>query len=117
MRRVFQSAGTEIGRNIRLTAAVTKDHALLVLSDGTREYRTPVVPVEKIERGQVGVWLFQIGERQEYDNFAISRTPLVKPADTPDPRNHLIVQGGDFEAPPVPSPQDWLLVLERVKPQ
>ena len=102
----------KIGRNIRLTAAVSGPHAMLVASDGKSEYQTPVVTLENSEPGQVGVWLYQIGERQQYDNFAISRTLFIKP-DAPAPRNRIVVRGGDFVAPPVPSPQDWVLVLER----
>ena len=104
----------EIGRNIRLTAAVSGPHAMLVVSDGKSEYRTPVVNLENTKPGRVGVWLYQIGERQEYDNFAVSRTLFIKP-DAPSSRKRTVVYGGDFETPPVPSPQDWVLVLERVE--
>ena len=85
---------------------------MLVASDGTSEFRTPVMNIENTKPGRVGVWLYQIGERQEYDNFAISRTLFIKP-DAPAPRNRIVVRGGDFVAPPIPSPQDWVLVLER----
>jgi len=102
----------EIGRNIRLTAAVSGPHAMLVVSDGKAEYQTPVVTIENTKPGRVGVWLYQIGKRQQYDNFAVSRTLFVEP-DAPAPRNRFVVRGGDFVAPPVPSPQDWVLVLER----
>ena len=102
----------KIGRNIRLTAAVSGPHAMLVVSDGKSEFRTPVVTLENTKPGRVGVWLYQIGQRQEYDNFAVSRTLFIKP-DAPSSRKRIVVQGGDFTAPPVPSPQDWVLVLEK----
>ena len=102
----------KIGRNIRLTAAVSGPHAMLVMSDGKSEYRTPVVTLENKKPGRVGLWLFQIGERQEYDNFAVSRTLFIDP-DAPSQGKHIVLQGGDFTAPDVPSPQDWVLVLER----
>jgi len=104
----------EIGRSIRLTAAVAGAYAMLVASDGKSEYRTPVVDVENTAPGQVGVWLFQIGERQEYDDFAISRTLFIDP-DSTRPRKRIVVQGGDFVAPSIPSPQDWVLVLEKLE--
>jgi hypothetical protein len=104
----------KIGRTIRLTAAVSGPHAVLVVSDGKSEYQTPVVTLENTKPGRGGVWLYQIGERQEYDHFAVSRTRFIRP-DAPGPPKRMIVQGGDFTAPPVPSPQDWVLVLERVK--
>lgn len=103
----------KIGRNIRLTAAVSGRYAKLVLSDGKSEYQAPVVTLKNITPGRVGVWLYQIGERQEYDNFAVSGTLFMQP-DAPGPENRMVAPGGDFTAPPVPSPQDWLLVLERV---
>jgi len=104
----------EIGKNIQLTAAASGAHAIFVVSDDTAEYRTPIVTVENTEPGQVGVWLFQIGERQEYDNFAVSRTPLIRLDNTLNSQECIIAQGRDFEAPPVPSPQDWVLVLQRL---
>jgi len=102
----------DIGRNIRLTAAVSGSYAMLALSDGKSEYRTNMVNLENTQPGQVGLWLFQIGERQEYDNFALSRTLFIEP-DPIGTGKPLVVYGGDFETPPVPSPQDWVLVLER----
>ena len=64
----------EIGPKIQLTAATCGDHAALVMTDGTKTYCTPVVKVSNTTRGKVGVWLFQIGDRQEYDNFEVSHT-------------------------------------------
>ena len=102
----------EVGPRIQLTAAARGEHAALVLTDGKRIYSTPVVKVSNTRRGKVGLWLFQIGERQEYDNFVVSRakfTPTKAPA-----RARFVVRPGQEWAPPLPSPQDWVLVLERV---
>ncbi len=104
----------KIGRHIRLTAAVAGTSAMLVVSDSESEYRTPIVEVENTTPGQVGVWLFQIGERQDYDDFAVSRTLFIEP-DSPRPQKRIVVHGSDFETPPLPSPQDWVLVLERTE--
>jgi hypothetical protein len=103
----------EIGPRIRLSAAATGAHAAMVLSDGQRTYATPVVGVSNLTRGNAGVWLYQIGERQEFDDFEVSRTGL-DPALIPRSGVRPIT-ADEYHAPPVPSPQDWVLVLERVK--
>jgi len=61
--------------------------------------------------GKTGVWLYQIGERQEYDNFEVSRAQFA-----PKRKVDRLISSDEFRAPRLPSPQDWVLVLERVKP-
>jgi hypothetical protein len=59
----------------------------------------------------------QIGERQKYDNFEVSPeqfAPVKRAAKTPGP---FLLWSGEEKTPPLPSPQDWVLVLERVKQQ
>jgi hypothetical protein len=78
--------------------------------------------VSNTTSGKAGLCLFQIGDRQEYDNFELSRTPLVLPT---LPKKALSTVGRDakttflssdeYRTPNVPSPQDWVLVLERVE--
>ena len=67
----------EIGPKIRLTAAACGEYAAMVLTDGTKTYSTPAVKVSNVTSGKAGLWLFQIGDRQEYDNFELSRTPFA----------------------------------------
>ena len=103
----------KIGPNIRLTAAVTGDYVALVFSDGKKTWRTPPVTVSNKTAGKTGLWFFQIGQQQEFDNFEVSAT-------TPVPAEASTAKGqksptGDYKAPDLPSPQDWVLVLERVK--
>ena len=72
--------------------------------------------------GKAGLWLFQIGDLQEYDNLELSRTPLVLPK---LPEKALSSVGRDakttflpsdeYTTPNVPSPQDWVLVMQRVE--
>ncbi len=103
----------EIGPKIRLTAAACGEYAALVLTDGKKSYHTGPLPVGNITPGKVGLWHFQIGERQAYDNFEVSRTqftPLHKIK-----KRQVLTESGEYKAPPLPSPQDWVLVLERVK--
>jgi len=113
----------EIGRKIHLAAAACGDYAAMVLTDGKRTYYTPTVKVSNATSGKAGLWLFQIGDRQEYDNFELSRTPLVLPKHTetalsPAGRDAKMtfLPSDEYRTPNVPSPQDWVLVLERVKP-
>ena len=79
-----------------------------------RTYHTPTVKVGNVKKGKTGLWLFQIGGRQEYENFELSQTPF-----TPmvlEAAGKVSRAGSDqFRAPNVPSPPDWVLVLERSK--
>jgi hypothetical protein len=106
----------EIGPRIRLTAAASGKNAALVITDGKHTYFTPTVTVEKASSGKTGLWLYQVGDRQEYTRFALSRTQFAKPKTDPDGPKTAMAWSGDYQAPPLPSPQDWVLVLERVKP-
>lgn len=104
----------EIGPNIHLTAAASGDYAAMILTDGKKTYATPAVKVSNVSSGKAGLWLFQIGERQEYDNFELSRTPFT-PAQADVAESVNRVGPEEFKTPNVPSPQDWVLVLERVR--
>jgi hypothetical protein len=113
----------EIGPKILLAAAACGDHAAMVLTDGKKIFCTPVVKVSNATSGNAGLWLFQVGDRQEYDNFELSRTPLVlpKPSEktlsrTGSDARTTVLPSDEYRTPQVPSPQDWVLVLERVKP-
>ena len=106
----------KIGPKIELTAAACKDYAAFVLTDGKNSYHTPTVKVSNFTSGKAGVWFYQIGDRQEFHNFALSRTqfaPMSREIKNP---TVSVVWSNDFKAPPLPSPQDWVLVVERVKP-
>ena len=135
----------EIGPRIRLAFAVEGSHAALTLTDGSRRYATPVVEVVNTNAGPAGLWLYQVGKRQEYDDFKlaparfnwIERTlpgipsaalarraneqPLVM-HENPNivPRVSLppvtFVPGPDWKLPRFPAPQDWVIVLTRVNP-
>ncbi len=105
----------EIGPKIHLTAAACGDYMALVLTDGRKNYYTPIVKVGNTTPGKAGLWLFQIGDRQEFGNFELSRaqfTPVKR--EVKGYADHLI-PSDEFRAPRLPSPQDWVLVLERVK--
>lgn len=133
----------EIGSRIHLTAASCRNHAALVLTDGTRTYSTPVVEVSNTTAGKAGLWLYQIGERQEFANFEVSRTELSPPKrkfkELPAHANArwaselplvmhenpniqpavripevTFLAGEDYKQPRFPAPQDWVMVLERV---
>ncbi|MEI7899641.1 MAG: DUF4038 domain-containing protein, partial [bacterium] len=105
----------EIGPNIHLTAAACGEYAALVLTDGKKTYCTPTVKVRNLADGKAGLWLYQIGELQEYGRFELSRAefgPMRRDAKT---QSQQVIQYDDFTAPPLPSPRDWVLVLEREK--
>ena len=105
----------EIGPKIHLTAAACGEYAALVLTDGKKSYCTPIVKVGNTTPGKAGLWLFQIGDRQEFGNFELSRAQFAPvKREVKGHADHLI-SSDEFSAPRLPSPQDWVLVLERVK--
>jgi hypothetical protein len=135
----------EIGPKIHLAAAACQNHAALVLTDGKRTCFTPLVEVSNTAPGKTGLWLYQIGDRQEYDNFEVSPAEFapakreVKGLTTkagPGAKKELplvmhenphvqpavkipevtFLPGEDYKLPRFPAPQDWVMVLERVKP-
>jgi hypothetical protein len=106
----------ELGPQIHLLAAVCGQFAALVLTDGQRTYSTPVVRVGNTTPGRTGLWLFQIGERQEFGRFSVSATPFDPPQAAIDAGLPTLIGTAEYRAPDLPSPQDWVLVLERVKP-
>jgi len=101
----------EIGPKIRLSAAACGDYAALVVTDGQKTFCTPSVKVGNVTSGKAGLWFFQIGDRQEFGNFELSRTPFA-PTDLEARGQVYRVMADEFNAPNVPSPQDWVLVLE-----
>jgi hypothetical protein len=110
----------EIGPKIQITAAVCGKYAACVLTDGKKTYWTPIVEVGNTTAGKAGLWLYQIGDRQEFDNFALSRArfaPVVREgASCAVGADATPLYTDEYAAPSLPSPQDWVLVMERVKP-
>jgi hypothetical protein len=106
----------EIGPQIHLLAAACGDFAALVLTDGQRTYASPVVKVGGRSPGKTGLWLFQVGERQEFSRFAVSATRFDLPKGPIEAGRPGVIWTADYHAPDLPSPQDWVLVLERLKP-
>lgn len=106
----------EVGPKIQLVAAACGEFAALVLTDGQHTYATPVVKVGNTTVGKTGLWLFQIGERQEFGRFAVSATPFDPPKGPVEAGRPGVISTDDYHAPDLPSPQDWVLVLERLKP-
>lgn len=62
--------------------------------------------------GKTGVWLYQIGDRQEYRVFALSRTHFTPPAVVSAVPATALAWSSEYKTPKVPSPQARVLVLE-----
>lgn len=102
----------EIGDTYTLTAAACGDYVSMAIGDGKHSYFTPPVKIGISDVGQVGLWRSDIGEPQKYSNVKVSKTMFAAPpAEEVHDGVHLIRSGEDI-APSVPSPQDWVLVLE-----
>ena len=83
---------------------------------GTVTYATPVVKAGNTTAGKTGLWMFQIGERQEFGRFAVSAALFEPPRDSLEAGLPGVIRTDEYHAPDLPSPQDWILVLERVRP-
>lgn len=105
-----------IAPGIRLTPGACGDYAAMILTDGTKTYSTPIVKVSNTTPGRTGVWLYQIGDRQEFGSFQLSRAHFAPPKRDANVPGRLILWTDEYKAPSLPSPQDWVLVLERAKP-
>ena len=88
----------------------------MLLTDGTKTYYTSTVKVSNVASGSVGLWLYQVGDRQEFSDFKLSRAQFVPVPSETRKQGHALQWSDEYKAPGLPSPQDWVLVLERVKP-
>jgi hypothetical protein len=102
----------DIGPTFTLTAAACGEYVALSLGDGERSYHTPPIKIHNVDSGRVGLWRSDIGEAQQYANFAVSRTSFAPPPEDETLPGVHIIRSGEDVAPSIPSPQDWVLVLE-----
>ncbi len=105
----------KIGPKIHLTTTACGSFAALALTDGKKNYQTPIVNVGNTTPGKAGLWFYQIGKRQEFGDFRLSRAKFAPGKHDLKNQANLRLSSNDFMSPPLPSPQDWVLVLERVK--
>ena len=104
----------EIGPKLRLTAAACGGYAALDLTDGKKSYHTPIVEVSNVTSGKAGLWLYQIGDRQQFSKFELSRAQFGPATVKPTPQSGS-GPADEYQPPQLPSPQDWVLVLEKLK--
>ena len=97
----------DIGEEFKMTAAVSGEYAALIVNDGTRTWRVPPVKLSNVKEGKTGLCLHQFGDKQEFGRFEVSE---MNSDDTQDGT-------GLYLAPDIPSPQDWVLVMEKVNKQ
>ena len=95
----------DLGPNITLTATVSGNYAIMQLRDGSRTFATQSVPLANRSKGAAGLWMYQVGDHQEFSDFRLSDATgkLVRP----------VILSDVFHAPDLPSPQDWVLVIEK----
>ncbi len=72
-------------------------------------HRASTVEVGAMKSGRVGLWQGGASAPQHYDNFKVVNVPDRKPG-----IRYLTDPTLNIER--VPSPQDWVLVLEKVTP-
>ncbi len=123
----------DIGTRIHLTMAAYGSTAAMAISDGKNTYSTPTVNISNNSLGRAGLWFYQIGERQQFDNFELSQLKLPRIKSKPkwlplklgaNPYVRLpavsipdisMLLTDSYTPPRLPAPQDWVLILERVK--
>ncbi len=103
----------EIGERFTLSAAACGDYVAMTIDDGERCIYTPPVKINITESGQVGLWRSDLGEAQTYSNVKVSKTGFAAPAGDDVPDGEHWIRSGEDIAPSVPSPQDWVLVMEK----
>jgi len=103
----------EVTESFTLTAAACGEFVAMTLDDGERSYHTPPVKVNIAESGKVGLWRSDIGEPQKYAGVKVSKTSFAAPSEDEMRDGVHLIRAGEDVAPSVPSPQDWVLVLER----
>ncbi len=96
----------DIGEEFTMTAAISGEYATIIVSDGTRTWRIPPVKINNTKEGKTGLWVNRIGEKQEFGKFEVSDIGA----------GNAMGETGLYLAPDLPSPQDWVLVMERINP-
>jgi len=96
----------ELNENITLTATLQNGVATLEIGSGKATYATST-EIKTHKSGKVGLWHYQVGGRQNYDNFKVMDIPNREAG-----MRYLMASTLNIER--VPSPQDWVLVMEKV---
>ncbi|MBE0653795.1 MAG: DUF4038 domain-containing protein [Bacteroidales bacterium] len=94
----------DIGEELTMTAAISGEYATIIISDGNKTWRVPPVKINNTKAGKTGLCINRIGEKQEFGKFEVSAMSSDDSQDV----------SGLYLAPDLPSPQDWVLVLEKV---
>jgi len=94
-------------KDLTISVAVQGHHFAMKLDDGEHSYSTPVVRIPHPKGTGIGLW--QGGAT--YRNLKISEASLDVPER--EKSDMWLLRSGEDWAPPIPSPQDWLLILER----
>jgi len=99
---------TSIGTDIRIKVEVRNDVAAAAVSDGQRNYATPIVTVRRAASGTVGLMHLEDGSTQSFDHFELHTSPvLVK--DGPLERKLYDARGtyrGEMAGPAFPNQPD-----------
>ncbi|MDR3688015.1 MAG: DUF4038 domain-containing protein [Fimbriimonas sp.] len=97
----------DLSPHFTLTATICGEYAIMQLRDGDRTFATPSVPIANPSKGSAGLWLYQIGDHQAFADFRLSDAggKLTRP----------VIVSDTYRAPDLPSPQDWVLVIQKAK--
>ncbi len=97
----------DLGPRFTLTVTVSGQYAIAEIRDGDRKIVTQTAKLTNLTKGSAGLWMYQIGDRQEFSDFQLS--------DATGKLTQPVILSDQFRAPDLPSPQDWVLVLQSEK--
>ena len=69
----------------------------MVLTDGEKTYSTPIVKVSNVTSGKAGLWLFQVGDRQEFGNFELSHAQFAPPKHKAEERVQHVIWSSEYQ--------------------
>ncbi len=101
----------ELNSPITLIAGCHGKTAFAALTVGKASYSTPSVALKQSWSGPCGIWMYQIGDQQTFKQIEIGNCPTL-PAPKANPET--VIYSDTYVTPGVPSPQDWLLIMERI---
>lgn len=119
-----------VGNQIRLSIEVRDNKVAASITDGERTYTTPIVSISNSAAGSAGLFHQEPGV-QKFEHFELQRCPVLAEEEFSqrklydargEPRGDLTgwedfgrkkqILLDAYQPPPMPTPGDWLLVLE-----
>ena len=99
----------DLEENIKLTMLVRDGKYIFNVTDGKHSYSTAMTKWMESGPGMPGLWHSNEAQKQDYSNFNIFKLPEI----LKDGETEFVFDRFPYHTGMLPSPQDWVLVLER----